>query len=234
MAKKKLEELEEDFDEEMEEDDLPLDKAKKEQQAKKATKPVKQTCKEKDSFICHIENYLENVAKSDEYFANCLKKKDKSVVECCAYIIGQIKGRHTNVQPSEVYQLARHYYQEDIEAKDLQIVYQTGRNAVVEVELTEEDKAKARELALAKVEKEIYEQELKEAQKRSKDKQKEESLSLVDKKKIEREAVEKYKAEQKAKKEEKKRVEAEKKAEREAKIKAEQEAPITGGLFDFL
>ena len=106
----------------------------------------------------------------------------------------------------EVYQMARHYYLEDIDPKELQIIYQP--NQVVSnthIELSEEEKAQAKERALKEYKDKCIKAEEERARK------------------------EEEKAQKKAE------AAAKKKEEQEAKRKAEEANPnyFKGGLFDF-
>ncbi|MBD9094050.1 MAG: hypothetical protein EGQ20_16205, partial [Bacteroides oleiciplenus] len=62
-----------------------------------------------------IQSYLDERAKADELFAVTYKKKNKSIDECCTYIMGEAKKRGNAVCMSddEVFGLAVHYYDED-------------------------------------------------------------------------------------------------------------------------
>lgn len=59
-----------------------------------------------------IQSYLDERAKVDELFAVAYKKKNKSIDECCTYIMGEAKKRGNAVCMSdeEVFGLAVHYY----------------------------------------------------------------------------------------------------------------------------
>lgn len=62
-----------------------------------------------------IKQYLDGRAASDELFAVTYAKENKSVDECCRYIISEARKRGTEVCMSddEVFGLAVHYYDED-------------------------------------------------------------------------------------------------------------------------
>lgn len=68
------------------------------------------------SFKMAIQLYLEKKAKEDSLFAASYEKKNKSIDECCDYIIGEAKKRGGNVvaiSDEEVFGMAVHYYDED-------------------------------------------------------------------------------------------------------------------------
>ncbi len=64
-----------------------------------------------------IKKYLDNRAATDELFAAAYAKEDKSIKQCCDYIIGEIRAKAKSqavaVSDEEVYGLAVHYYDED-------------------------------------------------------------------------------------------------------------------------
>lgn len=71
------------------------------------------------SFETAIKGFLDNLAKEDEMFAKNYAKTNKSISECCKYIMQQVeKNRKNNERcvactDEEVYGLAIHYYDED-------------------------------------------------------------------------------------------------------------------------
>lgn len=68
-----------------------------------------------NSFEQAIKTYLDNRAKEDELFAKTYAKPNKSVEECCKYILQEARKRGTAVAMTdeEVYGMAVHYYDED-------------------------------------------------------------------------------------------------------------------------
>ena len=97
-----------------------------------------------------IQSYLDERAKTDELFAVAYKKKNKSIDECCTYIMGEAKKRGNAVCMSddEVFGLAVHYYDE---VKATSSVPETKP-----VKLTEEDERRAREEAIKRLAEEQY------------------------------------------------------------------------------
>ena len=62
-----------------------------------------------------IKQYLDDRAAQDEQFSVTYAKENKSIEECCKYIIGEARELGTEVCMSddEVFGLAVHYYDED-------------------------------------------------------------------------------------------------------------------------
>lgn len=96
-----------------------------------------------------IKTYLDNRAKNDELFSVSYAKKNKSIDECFEYIVGEAKKKGNAVYlPDEVvFGLAVHYYDEDdIEINKLPANAKV--TAKTSVELSEDDKEKARKQAV--------------------------------------------------------------------------------------
>ena len=97
-----------------------------------------------------IKAYLDNRAATDKLFAVSYKKEGKNLDECFRYIMGEARKRGNSVcmTDEEVFGLAVHYYDED----DIKIVPIRGASSVsrtaARVELTEEEKAKAKSEAI--------------------------------------------------------------------------------------
>lgn len=116
---------------------------------------------ENTSFKNTIKSYLDERAKIDELFANSYAKKNKNIDECCSYIMGEAKkrGNAVAISDAEVFGMAVHYYDEDdIKVNKLPANTRTSVSAPVSkaVELTEEDKDKARQAALKRLEEEQH------------------------------------------------------------------------------
>lgn len=106
----------------------------------KSMNPVKQA----------IKTYLDNRAKTDELFAVAYAKPNKNIDECFDYIVGEAKkqgGNAVYVSDEVVFGWAVHYYDED-DIKINKLPADTRVSAKANVELTEDDKEKARELAV--------------------------------------------------------------------------------------
>lgn len=96
-----------------------------------------------------VEAYLDKRAKEDALFAASYAKPNKSIDECFDYIIGEARKKGTMVYMSdeEVFGMAVHYYDEDC-IKISKISEEIKASAKMHVELTEEEKKKAREQAI--------------------------------------------------------------------------------------
>lgn len=112
--------------------------------------------KSSQDFKKAIQAYLDLRAKTDKLFAVSYAKTNKNLDDCCNYILGEAKKRGNAVAMTdeEVYGMAVHYYDED----DIKInkVPANARAAVSvpaskAVELTEEDKEKARREAIKRL-----------------------------------------------------------------------------------
>ncbi len=115
---------------------------------KEGTKPVV-----KDPFMLAIEAHLQERAANDELFAETLKKPAKSLKACVDYIYSEVKktGRQ-GFTDAEVFGMAVHYYDEDnvnppANVQKPKTIVNTAIAAPAPVELSAEDKEKARKLA---------------------------------------------------------------------------------------
>ena len=118
----------------------------------KATEHFKQT----------IKAYLDERAKNDELFAVSYAKENKNMDDCVTFILNQVKrSKCMGLTDEEVYSLAVHFFDED----DIEIGNPIACNVIVNhtVELTEEEKAQARQDAL----KEYQAEQLRKIQKRA-------------------------------------------------------------------
>lgn len=118
----------------------------------KATEHFKQT----------IKAYLDERAKNDELFAVSYAKENKNMDDCVTFILNQVKrSKCMGLTDEEVYSLAIHFFDED----DIEIGNPIACNVIVNhtVELTEEEKAQARQEAL----KEYQAEQLRKMQKRT-------------------------------------------------------------------
>ena len=118
----------------------------------KATEHFKQT----------IKAYLDERAKNDELFAVSYAKENKNMDDCVTFILNQVKrSKCMGLTDEEVYSLAVHFFDED----GIEIGNSIACNVIVNhtVELTEEEKAKARQEAL----KEYQAEQLRKMQKRT-------------------------------------------------------------------
>lgn len=64
-----------------------------------------------------IKAHLDETAKKDKLFAKTYKKANKSIENCCKYIMGEAQKRKSGnfaaIPDDEVYGMAIHYYDED-------------------------------------------------------------------------------------------------------------------------
>ena len=106
------------------------------------------TAKKNDPFKEVIKAYLEKLASEDELFAKSYSKENKNLDECIKYIYETVKksGR-CGFNDDEIYNMAVHYYDEDSLGK----ISGVNGSVVVNhaIELTEEEKAAAKQRALA-------------------------------------------------------------------------------------
>ncbi|MDU1891560.1 MAG: PcfK-like family protein [Dysgonomonas sp.] len=107
-------------------------------------------------FTRTILTYLEQRAETDALFAKSFAKTDKSIDDCITYILNTVQKSGCNgFTDIEVYSMAVHYYDEDIiEVGNPMNGCQIAVNHVVE--LTEEEKAEARQEAIKKLQNEAY------------------------------------------------------------------------------
>lgn len=121
-----------------------------------------------------IKDYLDSFAKASLEFYLKYTNPDKTIDECCEYIIGEVQSSGRNAfTDDEVFYLARHYYEEE----NIKIKKISGSCNVVAnhyYELTEEEKKKAREDAIN----DFKEKELKRLLDQDKKKKEKEKLKL--------------------------------------------------------
>ncbi len=115
-----------------------------------------------DHFKQTIKAYLDERAKDDELFAVLYAKEDKNMDDCVTFILNQVqKSRCMGLTDDEVYSLAVHYFDED----DIKVGKPVLCDVIVNhtIELTEEEKALARQNAL----KEFQAEQLRKMQQRT-------------------------------------------------------------------
>lgn len=111
-------------------------------------------------FQQRIKDYLDRRAFSDPLFAERYANKDKSVEKCCEYILGEVSASGCGgFDDDEIFGMAVHYYDED----NVKIKPNRVSKVVVNqhVELTDEEKADARQKAIK-----AYQDEVRESMKR--------------------------------------------------------------------
>ena len=125
-----------------------------------------------------IQKYLDERAKTDELFAKSYSKPEKNIDECLKYIISEVRkkadGEAACMTDDEVFSLTVHYYDEDnivvgpkVDASKVKIV-----NAAAEIELTDEEKAQAKERAIRSYQEKCIEEEKAKAAARAEEKKK--------------------------------------------------------------
>lgn len=104
-----------------------------------------------------VQKYLQERAAEDPLFAPRLANPEKSVDECCRYILGEARKRGTSVvmSDSEVFGMAVHYYDEE-NIKVEKVSSGCSVSSPRKVELTEEEKKAAREAAIKRLAEEEY------------------------------------------------------------------------------
>lgn len=117
--------------------------------------------KPSNNFNQAIQAYLEERAKTDELFVKSYSKPNKSIDECCNYILSEARkrGNAVAISDAEVFGMAVHYYDEDnIKVAKMPANVKASVSPSVEkpVELTKEDKEKARQAALKRLEEEQH------------------------------------------------------------------------------
>lgn len=103
--------------------------------------------KSTENFKQVISKHLEGVAANDPLFAETLKKPNKNIDDCINYILNTVQKSGCNgFDDSEIFNMAIHYYDED----DIGVKSNVNCKVVVNhtVELTEEDKALAKDKAM--------------------------------------------------------------------------------------
>lgn len=119
-----------------------------------------------------IKAYLDKRAATDELFAVSDAKPKKNIDECFRYILGEARKRGAEVcmTDEEVFGLAVHYYDEDdiVVSRVPVRATVTQSKAALTVELTEEEKEKAREAAIQAYERQCMMEEAEREAKRKK------------------------------------------------------------------
>ncbi len=106
-------------------------------------------------FKLTIHNYLESRAQTDELFAPRYANPKKNIDDCVTYILNQVKQSGCNgFTDDEIYSMALHYYDED----NIEVGKSLKCKVVVNhtIELTEAEKAEARQKAMQQAQDEAY------------------------------------------------------------------------------
>ncbi len=136
-----------------------------------------------DKFQERIKKYLDDLAEKDDAFAFDYERPEKSIEQCCDFIIEQVqKSGRCGFDDDEIFGLAIHYYQEndlgDIKKIDCSIVIDE------QVKLTDEEIEEAKKRALERVEQEEVNR-IKEEEKKAREK----AQKKAEEKKAQEEAV---------------------------------------------
>lgn len=128
-------------------------------------------------FEQRIKDYLERRAFNDPEFAVKFANPNKSVKECCEFILGEVsKSDQQGYDDEEIFGMAVHYYDEEnieIGENKVQRVV-TNRH----VDLTEEEKAEARKQAIEAYQNEVRESMRKKPAPKAKEEKKEDQPQL--------------------------------------------------------
>ena len=103
--------------------------------------------KSTDAFKNTIKEYLDKQAVTDPLFAAPYANPKKNIEDCVIYILNTVKNSGINgYTDDEIFGMAIHYYQEE----DITVGAEINCQVVVnhKVELTEEEKAEAKEKAI--------------------------------------------------------------------------------------
>ncbi|EFL44754.1 hypothetical protein HMPREF9296_0782 [Prevotella disiens FB035-09AN] len=106
-----------------------------------------------EHFTRTIAEYLNQRAMTDPLFAPNLIKPNKNIEECITYILNDVQKSGCNgFDDDEIYSMAVHYYDED----NIEIGKPTNCQVMVNhmVELTEEEKAEAKQEAIKQYQRE--------------------------------------------------------------------------------
>ena len=106
-----------------------------------------------EHFTRTIAEYLNQRAMADPLFAPNLMKPNKNIEECITYILNEVQKSGCNgFDDDEIFSMAVHYYDEDDIEVGKAISCQVAVNHIVE--LTEEEKAEARQEAIKQYQRE--------------------------------------------------------------------------------
>ncbi len=103
--------------------------------------------KSTEHFKRTIQAYLQQRASEDRLFAESYRKEGKNIDDCITYILNEVQRSGCNgFTDGEIYSMAVHYYDEDDIEVGNPVSCQVSVNHIVE--LTEEEKAEARQRAV--------------------------------------------------------------------------------------
>lgn len=103
-----------------------------------------------DKFKETIKAHLDNKALLDPVFDEIMKKPGKNIDDCVTYILNTVQATDCNgFDDDEIYSMAEHYYEDDSVKPGDKIDATVVVNH--KVELTEEEKAEAKERAIREI-----------------------------------------------------------------------------------
>lgn len=89
------------------------------------------------AFENEIKSYLDDLALNDKLFAKSYAKENKSLNECCNFILQEVKKSGcSGFSDSEIFGMAMHYYDED----NLKDIKPASCNVVVNRSVRKEEK----------------------------------------------------------------------------------------------
>ena len=99
-----------------------------------------------------IKKYLDQVAAEDVLFKQKYEAEGKSLTKCCDYIVSEVKksGRQ-GYADDEIYQMARHYYNEPDSELNIDSSQKSCRVVINEPESKPKPKPKPQQLSLFEV-----------------------------------------------------------------------------------
>jgi hypothetical protein len=150
MAEKKKEDKTDDLDARLKK--LTDEHNKESKEEKKEEKSKKSTANGTEAFKKAIMDNLREECKTDKLLFDRIKNnKDKNIDDCITYIFNQVrKSGCIGYAQDEIYQLARHYYDED----DIEVGQPITRGEVIvnrQISLSPEEIANAKEKAVREI-----------------------------------------------------------------------------------
>lgn len=131
-----------------------------------------------DHFKNTIKSYLDKRAEEDPLFAEKYKNEKKNIDDCCTYILNTVQKTGCNgFEDDEIFGMAVHYYDEE----SIDVGKAISARVIINraVELTEEEKAEARQKAIKEYQNDFRKKELeKQAKKRAKKEEAEEKAKV--------------------------------------------------------
>lgn len=143
-------------------------------EAENTAKPSETKARVSTLFVETIKAYLDSYSETDEAFKTQYSNPEKNINECCNYILNTVQKSGCNgFTDDEVYKMARDYYVDEIDPNDTK---NNNMKVIVnhQIELTDEEKVKARVEAMKRLEQEILDEERKKREAETKAKEKEE------------------------------------------------------------